>query len=59
MATKARCPEGDCPTLGVDANPLGRYVDVDTGDGEWLIYDRDGEDAWIQSDLYYPREACV
>lgn len=59
MATKARCPSADCPTLGVDANRLERYADVDTGDGEWLIYDQDAERAWIQSDLYYSREACI
>ncbi|WP_254841359.1 hypothetical protein [Natronomonas marina] len=59
MTTKSLCPDGDCPTVGVDATPLERFRDVDTGDGEWLIYDRDCEGAWIQSDLYVTREASV
>jgi len=59
MATKARCPDGDCPTVGVEATPLERYGDVATEDGQWLIYDLDHERAWIQSDLYLSRESCV
>lgn len=52
------CPD-DCPTLGVEAHSLARYRDVsDEGDG-WIIYDHEREDAWIQSDVYYPRSACV
>jgi hypothetical protein len=59
MSTETRCPDGDCPTVGVDASPLERFAAVETDDGEMLVYDTDGEDAWIQSDLYYPRDACV
>jgi len=59
MAAQARCPDGDCPTIGVEATPLGPYGDVATDGGQWLIYDVDDEGAWIQSDLYLSRESCV
>lgn len=59
MATKSRCPSADCPSLGIDANPLNRYTDVNTGEGEWLIYDEDAESAWIQSNVYYARANCI
>ena len=59
MATRARCPDGDCPTIGVEAAVLERYGDVATEDGQWLIYDVDEEAGWIQSDLYLSRESCV
>lgn len=36
------------PTTGVDAATYERYAAVET-DGDVIIYDRDCEDAWIQS----------
>jgi hypothetical protein len=59
MATEAHCPDGNCPSLGIEATPLERFADVSTEDGQLLVYDRNDEDAWIQSDLYYAREAVV
>lgn len=59
METKPDCSSGDCPTVGVDAVPLERFAAVDTGGPAVLIYDRDGEDAWIQSDVYFTRETCI
>jgi hypothetical protein len=59
MATETRCASGDCPTVGVEAMPLDEFADVDTDDGEMIVYDTDNDDAWIQSDLYYPRATCV
>jgi hypothetical protein len=52
------CPD-DCPTIGVEAQPLVRFRDIQPEDGGWIIYDDDAEDAWIQSDVYYPRANCV
>lgn len=52
------CPD-DCSTLGVDARPLVRYRDVEAENGGWIVYDDDVEDAWIQSDVYYPRATCT
>lgn len=59
MATATRCPSGDCPTIGVEATALGDYEAVQTEAGDWLIYEFDEEEAWIQSDVYFPRSACV
>jgi hypothetical protein len=59
MSTETRCADGDCPTVGVDASALERFAAVETEDAEMLVYDTDGEDAWIQSGLHYPRDACV
>ena len=59
MSTKFPRAAGDRPTLGAGATPLDRFDGVETGDGDWLIYDRGTEEAWIQSDLYLARESCV
>lgn len=60
MATATRdCADGDCPTVGVDAVSLERFVDIETEDGQLLVYDRDNEDAWIQSDLRVTRGSMV
>lgn len=55
---RATCPD-DCSTVGVDARSLERYADVDTDDGARIVFDEDSEDAWIQSDVYYPRTNCA
>lgn len=59
MEAEKACSSGDCPTVGVDAVGLERFAAVDLDGADLLLYDRDGEDAWIQSDLYYSRETCV
>jgi hypothetical protein len=59
MQTETTCSAGECPTVGVDAVSLDRFAAVDTGGTDLLIYDRNGENAWIQSDLYYSRETCI
>lgn len=46
-------------SLGVDAVRLERFADIEAEDGERLLYDRDEETAWVQSDLYVPRSAMV
>jgi hypothetical protein len=51
--------ERDRPTIGVDAVPLDRFADVGTEDGQLLVYDRDNETAWVQADLYVPRETML
>ena len=59
MSTEVHCPAGECPSVGVEAIDLRRYADVRTGDGELLVYDTDDEDAWIQADVYFDRDAVV
>jgi hypothetical protein len=51
--------ENECPTVGVDAVSLDRFADVGTEDGQVLVYDRDNESGWVQSDLHVPRETMV
>lgn len=52
MSVSNPCPGEDCTTLGVDARSLDAYGCVTTQDGEVIVFDRDDEDAWIQSDVY-------
>lgn len=59
METETDCPSGECPTVGVDAIPLDDFVAIDNGGTEVLIYDRNAEDAWIQSDVYFTCETCI
>ena len=59
MSTEAHSPPEDCPTIGIDAVALERFADVVTDDGELLVYDQENEDAWIQSNQYYTRNACI
>lgn len=58
MAASSTCPGEDCSTLGVDAVSLDEFADVETNDGELLVYDEENEDAWIQSDVYCPRRTA-
>lgn len=53
------CPGEHCSTVGVEAVPLEQYVSIDTTDGERILYDREVENAWIQSDVYFPCESLV
>lgn len=46
-------------SVGIDAMPLEGFAAVDTFEGEMIVYDRENEDMWIQSDLYYPRNQIV
>ena len=55
---RATCPD-DCTTVGVDARPLERYEDVVAEDGDLIVYDNEDQEAWIQSDVFYPRASCV
>lgn len=55
---RATCPD-DCSTVGVDAQPLERYEDVAAEDGDLIVYDDEAQDAWIHSDVYYPRANCI
>jgi len=57
MAASSTCPGEDCSTLGVDAVSLDAFADVETNDGELIIYDEENEDAWIQSDTYSYRSS--
>jgi len=59
MSIRSYCPDGECPSLGVDAASLEGFADVSTGEGEVLVYDVDNEDAWVQSELSFARSACV
>ena len=55
MATSSACPGENCSTLGVEAVSLDPFADVETNDGELIIYDEENEEAWIQSDTYSHR----
>lgn len=55
---KSTCPD-DCSTVGVDAQPLERYEDIESEDGDLIVYDAEVQDAWIQSDMFYPVSTCV
>lgn len=54
----ATCPD-DCSTVGVDAQSIERYEDVEAEDGDLIIYDGESQEAWIQSDVFYPRSTSV
>lgn len=56
--THATCPD-DCSTVGVDAQSLERYEDVEAENGDLIVYDDEDQEAWIQSDVFYPRFSCV
>jgi hypothetical protein len=47
------------PTLGIDAVSLSRYDDIETDEGDLLVYDVENEDAWIQSTVYANRADLV
>lgn len=59
MSSSSGRPGENCPTLGVDAVSLDRFVDVRTNESELLIYDQESEDAWIQSDMYFARGRMI
>lgn len=40
------------PSVGVDSISLARYSDIETDDGELIIYDEKHEEEWIQSDYW-------
>lgn len=43
----------DTPTdRSIDADPSPRYADVETNDGDLIVYDEDEEEAWIQSSTW-------
>lgn len=46
-------------TVGPDAAGYDRYAAVSLADGELLLYDRDEEDAWLQSDAPVDLETAV
>lgn len=57
MAAANTCPGDDCATLGVDAVPLDDFDEMETDDGDLIVYDVNGEDVWVQSDRYVSRAA--
>lgn len=59
MASVQTCPGEHCSTIGVEAVPLERYVSIETADGERIVYDREDEGAWIQSNVYFPRDTLA
>lgn len=59
MGTETAAPTGDRPPTDAADAALQRYADITTHEGELLVYDVDEEDAWIQADLYYSRDALV
>jgi hypothetical protein len=50
MAASTKDGGGEFETIGVEAADMSRYEDVQVENGEVIIYDRDVESAWIQSD---------
>lgn len=59
MGTETAASAGDRPPTAAADAALERYADVTTHEGELLVYDVDEEDAWIQADIYYSRDALV
>jgi hypothetical protein len=57
MAIANTCPGESCTTLGVDAVPLDDFDDMESGDGDLIVYDVNEEEAWVQSSLYVSRES--
>lgn len=55
---KTTCPD-DWLTVGVDAQHLERYEDIESEDGDLIVYDAEVQDAWIQSDVFFPVSTCV
>lgn len=53
------CPGEYCSTLGVDAVSLDAFADVDTDEGELIIFDEETEEAWVQSDSYASRDVMT
>ncbi|MBX0325535.1 hypothetical protein EGH21_21145 [Halomicroarcula sp. F13] len=51
MSTKTSDSTDRLPTAGPDTGTFDRYKAVITDDGEFLIYDVESEDAWIQSQV--------
>lgn len=58
MAPQTTCPD-DCWTVGVGAVCFEPFAAIETTDGERILYDREQETVWIQSDLYVPRRLVV
>lgn len=52
MTTDTRRSTDEPPTVGVDAESLERYGTMSADEGDLIIYDREGDGAWIQSDRY-------
>lgn len=55
MAVSNPCPGENCASVGLDAVALDDFAATDTVVGEIIVYDRENEDAWIRSDVCYPR----
>lgn len=53
------CPEGSCPSVGVDAVDLEPFEAVETDGGDLIVYDDGEEEAWIQSDVHRSRSGAV
>jgi len=49
MAVRTDDSTTDYQTIGMDATELGQYADVSLDDGQVIIYDKDNEEAWVQS----------
>lgn len=59
MSVRADDEDTEYQTVGVDAAEIKRYAAVTVEDSEVLIYDRDNEDAWIQSPTACSLEAML
>ncbi|MFT4889688.1 MAG: hypothetical protein ACI9YT_000599 [Halobacteriales archaeon] len=51
MSATSSNPADGNPTVGIDAREYDRYADLTTASGDVILYDRDVETAWIQSDV--------
>lgn len=49
MAVRTDDSDTEYRTIGVEAAELERYAEVNLEDGDVVIYDRENEDAWVQS----------
>lgn len=58
-AVSNQSPAENFDSVGIDAVPPDAFAAMDTYEGEMIVYDRENEDGWIQSDLYYPRNRIV
>lgn len=58
MGTEPATRAGSAPSPDDEVDPLDRYADVTTCEGELLVYDVEEEGAWIQADRFRSLEAC-
>ena len=57
MTLKTRSGYPHFPTVGIDAVSLERYSEINTANGELIIYDEENPDGWVQCDFWIAAES--